>query len=152
MKTSKIRIGGAHLDTVPNGVARQEERRPPARHLSRSSANGTVPEAGAPGTVSRSAPMADIWPLTSWGCAALLLILNSTRALFGADSAAAGQIDHVLGYRRRMTQICRSCGKFRPRLIGNARAFPARWRWWRTKMLTLCLLPLCVTAPCPGLS
>src|SRR5437773_2280016 len=97
MKTSKIRIGGPPLDTAPNDVARQEERRPPARHLSRSSANGVVPEAGAPGTVSRSAPMADIWPLTSWGCAALLLILNSTRALFGADSAAAGQIVNPLG-------------------------------------------------------
>src|SRR5213592_1164978 len=32
------------------------------------------------------------WPRRSWGCATLLLILNSTRPLFGGDAAAARQI------------------------------------------------------------
>ena len=36
--------------------------------------------------------MSKHWPFKSWGCAALLLILNSTSALFSADAAAARQI------------------------------------------------------------
>src|SRR5213592_4982161 len=37
------------------------------------------------------------WPFKSWGCAALLLIMNSTRALFGVDAAAARQIIDPFG-------------------------------------------------------
>src|SRR5947207_1948828 len=41
--------------------------------------------------------MNDIRPFKSWGCAALVLILNSTRAVFGADAAAARQIINPFG-------------------------------------------------------
>src|SRR5438876_2124189 len=36
------------------------------------------------------------YPLKSWGCATLLLTLNSSRALFGADTAVDGQIINPL--------------------------------------------------------
>src|SRR5436190_740069 len=43
-----LRIRKAHLDAAPSDVARLTERRPPARHLWRSSENRAGPEAGAP--------------------------------------------------------------------------------------------------------
>jgi hypothetical protein len=36
------------------------------------------------------------------------------------ETFIAGTDDLVQGYRRQVTRICRSCGKFRPRLIGNS--------------------------------
>src|SRR6266478_5953818 len=36
------------------------------------------------------------------------------------ETFIGGTDDRVPGFRRRMTQICRTCGKFRPRLIGNS--------------------------------
>jgi hypothetical protein len=52
---------GVHLDTAANNVAEQAERRSPIRHLWRSSGYGAVPEAGAPGAVSRSARAMSAW-------------------------------------------------------------------------------------------
>src|SRR6266496_2461438 len=43
-------------------------------------------------------PVADHCPLKRWwGCAVLLLVLNPTRALLGADAAASRQIINPLG-------------------------------------------------------
>ena len=37
-----------------------------------------------------------------------------------SETFVTGTEDRVPGYRRRLRQICRSCGKFRPRLIDNS--------------------------------
>ncbi len=37
-----------------------------------------------------------------------------------SETFVTGTEDRVPGYRRRLKQICRSCGKFRPRLIDNS--------------------------------
>src|SRR5437016_3918422 len=61
-------------------------------------------------------------PLKSWRCAALLLIMNSTRALFSADAAAASQIINPFGLTEN---TLRSLEQNKQQQIQAARAWKA---------------------------
>jgi hypothetical protein len=68
------------------------------------------------------ARMGSNWPLRSWRCAALLFILNSTRALFSADAATARQIINPFGLSEN---TLRSLEKNKQTQIQAARAWKA---------------------------
>src|SRR6266513_4144288 len=66
--------------------------------------------------------MNDIRPFKSWGCAALVLILNSSRAVFGADAAAARQIINPFGLNQN---TLRSLEENKQKQVQAAKAWKA---------------------------
>jgi len=86
----------ARFDAGPNDVARQAERRPPARHLWRSPATGAVPEPGATAIELRSA---DFSPLprrpgetAGGGLKSALLLAGATPNSTAVEPGAPGAV------------------------------------------------------------